>query len=338
LVLFLQSSWEQSLADNENTTKVESQNPDGTPEEESSEDLLSLESLDSILEKEDPEFTKGLGNISPDDLSNPVVIEESDLVYRLEVEIAYWNRQGGWRRKMAQAFPIIPRITYFLRLRHMALRLTWRKFKEQAIHFLKSIGPNLKHWFSAQMGKFKAWLGELGATFKAFSLVQKLGVLVLVAATGVGGVVLYKIATNKLIPHKEELFLPTLEDWADKKEYFEADQVEPFYDSTRVAQNIFSTSKIFANIRKSSQSGPNPMAALEFYVEGTDADVVVEIKDREPEVKDLFLRVVEDMNYDQISSVEGKQMLCERLRKEINKILTKGKVRRIFYKTAVIKP
>lgn len=326
------------MADEENTTKVESQNPEGIPEEESSEDLLSLESLDSILEKEDPEFAKSLSNIGPDDPSNPIAIEESDLEYRLETEVKYWERQEGWRQKLVKVLPFVPRLTYYARLQHMALRLTWRKTKEQTIHFLKNLGPNTKHWISDKLGEFKAWLGELGTTFKGFSIVQKLGVVALLAATGVGGVVLYKIATNKLIPHKEELFLPTLEDWADKKEYFEADQVEPFYDSTRVSQNIFSTKRIFANIRKSSQSGPNPMAALEFYVEGTDADVVVEIKDREPEVKDLFLRVVEDMNYDQLASAEGKQMLCERLRKEINKILTKGKVRRIFYKTAVIKP
>lgn len=326
------------MAEKENPTKVESQKPEDSPEEESSEELLSLESLDSILEKEDPEFAKSLTSIGPDDPSNPIVIEESDLEYKIEDEVKYWNRQEGWRKKLVKVLPFLPRLSYYVRLQHMALRLTWRKAKEQTLQFLKNLGPNLKNWIIDGLGSFKSWLGELGATFKSFSLVQKLGVVALLLATGVGGVVLYKIATNKLIPHQEELFLPTLEDWADKKEFFEADQVEPFYDSTRVAQNIFSTQRIFANLRKSSQSGPNPMAALEFYVEGTDADVVVEIKDREPEVKDLFLRTVEDMNYDQLSSVEGKQMLCERLRKEINKILTKGKVRRIFYKTAVIKP
>ncbi|WP_413558465.1 flagellar basal body-associated protein FliL [Bdellovibrio sp. HCB209] len=326
------------MADNENTTKVESQKPEGTPEEESSEDLLSLESLDSILEKEDPDFAKSLEAIGPDDPSNPIVIEESDLEYKVEDEIKYWSRQEGWRKKLATVLPFVPKLTYYLRLQHMALRLTWRKTKEQTIHFIKNLGPNIKHWIAGVMAKIKGGIGAFAATFKEFSLIKKLGFLVLVLVTGVSAVVLYKIATNKLVPHKEELFLPSLEDWADKKEFFESNEVEPFYDSTRVAQNIFSTQRIFANIKKSSQSGPNPMAALEFYVEGTDADVVVEIKDREPEVKDLFLSIVEDVTYDQIATAEGKQMLCERLRKEINKILTKGKVRRIFFKTAVIKP
>ncbi|WP_413582457.1 flagellar basal body-associated protein FliL [Bdellovibrio sp. HCB288] len=326
------------MADNENKTKVEAQKPEGAPEEESSEELLSLDSLDSILEKEDPEFAKSLQTIGPDDPSNPIVIEESDLEYKLADEVKYWERQDGWRKKLVKFLPFIPRISYFIRLQHMALRLSWRKFKEQAIQFLKNLGPNLKQGIGNLIAGLKSWIGNLVTTIKGFSVVQKIGLAFLVVATGVGGVVLYKIATNKLIPAHEELFLPTLEEWADKKEIYQADQVEPFYDSTRVAQNIFSTQRIFANVRKSSQSGPNPMAALEFFVEGTDADVVVEIKDREPEVKDLFLRTVEEFTYDQLSSAEGKQMLCERLRKEINKILTKGKVRRIFFKTAVIKP
>ncbi|WP_413575667.1 flagellar basal body-associated protein FliL [Bdellovibrio sp. HCB290] len=326
------------MADNENTTKVESQKPEGAPEEESSEELLSLDSLDSILEKEDPEFAKSLQSIGPDDPTNPIVIEESDLEYKLADEVKYWERQEGWRQKLVKVLPFIPRVSYFVRLQHMALRLSWRKFKEQTIQFIKNLGPNLKEWLGDVIAGIKSWIGETVSTIKGFSILQKVGLAILFVATGVGGMVLYKIATNKLIPAHEELFLPTLEEWADKKEIYQTDQVEPFYDSTRVAQNIFSTQRIFANIRKSSQSGPSPMAALEFFVEGTDADVVVEIKDREPEVKDLFLRTVEEFTYDQLASAEGKQMLCERLRKEINKILTKGKVRRIFFKTAIIKP
>lgn len=80
------------------------------------------------------------------------------------------------------------------------------------------------------------------------------------------------------------------------------------------------------------------MGAFEFFVEGTVNDVIVEIKDREPEIEDLFLRTIEEMNYDQISSGEGKKKLCEILRHEVNKILTKGQVRRIFFKTAIVKP
>ncbi len=89
--------------------------------------------------------------------------------------------------------------------------------------------------------------------------------------------------------------------------------------------------KMTVNLRRSSESGPNPMGAFEFYVEGAASEVVVEIKDREPEMEDLFSRTIEDMTFDQVASGEGKKLLCDRLRKELNKVLTKGYVRRVFY-------
>jgi len=72
------------LAENETTTKVEDQKPEGTPEGENSEELISLENLDSILAEEDPEFAKSISEIGPDDPSLAVVIEEVDLEYHLE--------------------------------------------------------------------------------------------------------------------------------------------------------------------------------------------------------------------------------------------------------------
>lgn len=80
------------------------------------------------------------------------------------------------------------------------------------------------------------------------------------------------------------------------------------------------------------------MGAFEFLVEGGAADVVVEIKDRESEIEDLFLRTLEEMTFEQVSSGEGKKQICDRLRKEVNRILTKGFVRRVFIKNAIVKP
>lgn len=92
------------------------------------------------------------------------------------------------------------------------------------------------------------------------------------------------------------------------------------------------------NIKRSQSSGPNPMASLDFYAEGTASDVMVEIKDREAEVRDLLQRTIEEMSFDQISSGEGKQLLCDKMRKEVNRILTKGKIRKFYIKTALVKP
>ncbi|MNT55538.1 flagellar basal body-associated protein FliL [compost metagenome] len=114
--------------------------------------------------------------------------------------------------------------------------------------------------------------------------------------------------------------------------------VELFYDSTRVSQNIMQLKKMVTNLKRSENSGANRMGAFEFYLEGTVAEVLVEIKDREPEITDLFLRTLGDTTYDQTVSAEGKVALCEKLRKNINGVLTTGKIRRVFFKTVIVKP
>lgn len=219
------------------------------------------------------------------------------------------------------------------------LRLTWVKFKERTRYRLKNAVPLTLEWLKAKVAELRQGLGGAIASFKAFSLLRKLGLVSLILTTGVAGYLLYSMGTKGLVPRDNELFIRSMSDWATQKYQFDPKrEVEPFYDSTRTAQNVFLLQKMVVNLRRSAESSTNPMGAFEFYVEGAASDVVVEIKDREAEVEDLFLRTLEEMTFEQASSGEGKQILCDRLRKEINKILTKGYVRRVFIKTAIIKP
>jgi len=214
-----------------------------------------------------------------------------------------------------------------------------RKFKESVRENIRHAGPNLLAWLKETGANAGEALSHGLSAFKGFPLMKKLAFVGLVLVTAIGGIVLFKVATHKLLPSSEELFVSSLEEWAQGKYFYDPkSEVESFYDSTRTEQNMFIIKKMIVNLRRSPTSGSNPMGAFEFFVEGTDSEVVVEIKDREPEVKDLFLRTIGDMTFDQVSTGEGKQMMNDRLRKEINKILTKGKVRRVFIKTAVIKP
>ncbi|MBO9667338.1 MAG: flagellar basal body-associated FliL family protein [Bdellovibrio sp.] len=299
---------------------------------------MSLDSLDSVLAEEDPEFAKSLAEIGPDDPANTVVIEESELEYRLEDEIKHWKDQQGWRAKVATFLPFVPWISYKVNITRTNLRLSVAKFKEQARYNIRNAGPLLLGWLKGLLQKLRGAIGDGLSAFKDFPLTKKLATIGLVVAAGFSGYVIYRIANHKLIPASEELFLGSLEDWAEQKYFYEPNEVESFYDSTRTTQNVIVTQKIFVNLKRSTQSGGNPMGVFEFYVEGTDSDVLVEFKYREPEVKDLFNSTIADMTYDQVSTGEGKRLMCERLRKEVNRILTKGKVRRIFVKTAIVKP
>ncbi len=324
------------MTDNESTTKVEDQNKDAAPEE-NSEELLSLDNLDSILAEEDPEFANSLNEIGPDEAIDVDIYNESlGLEYTLDDEVKLWT---GKREKLAKFFPFLPKISYKIKMKRTNMRLTWTKFKEQSIHNIRNARPLLLGWLKKQIQKLKEGVGNGLAAFKTFSRVKKLAFVGLLVATGASGVLLYKLVNHKLLPPESELFVLSLEEWAQEKyQYTAEDQVESFYDSTRTSQSVIELKKFVVNLRRSNTSGTNPMGAFEFYVEGTVSEAVVEIKDRESEMRDLFLRTIEEMTYDQVASGEGKRLLCDRLRKELNKVLTKGKVRRVFIKTAIVKP
>lgn len=327
------------MAEQENTTKVEEEIKDGAPEGEA-EDLMSLESLDSALAEADPEFAQSLNEIGPDEAGGALIYEEGiELEYTLAEEEKLWQAATGFRAKIFKVLPFLPRISYKVKMKRTMMRLSFRKFKEQLRHRIVNAGPLLLAWIKATAQGFKKGLGEFMAAFKSFSLVKKLALVGLLVVSAGAGVVLYRLATKGLIPQHEDLFIHSMADWSSQKyQYDPKTEVESFYDSTRAAQNVFLMQRMVVNLRRSAESGTNPMGAFEFYVEGAASDVVVEIKDREAEVEDLFLRTIEEMTFDQAASGAGKQELCERLRKEVNKILTKGYVRRIFIKTAIVKP
>ena len=80
------------------------------------------------------------------------------------------------------------------------------------------------------------------------------------------------------------------------------------------------------------------MAAFEFFLQGVSPEVVVELKDREVEFKDAIARTAEDFDFDVLDTIQGKKLLCDRIKKEVNLRLTTGKVRQVLIKTVIIKP
>lgn len=324
------------MADKETATKVEEHN---APVAESDE-LLSLESLDSMIAQADPEFAKSLEEIGPDEVQNLDLDSDSlEVDYTLEAEQKRWQDAVGWRKKWLVVLPFLPRISYRLKMKRVIFRLTTRRWKEQAIYRLKNFGPLLVAWLKKQVADLRGFSKESLTQFGQFSLVKKLLFVGLILIAGGASALLYRIATTGVLPHDEDLFIGSLADWSTQPfQYDPTSQQESFFDSTRTSQNILLLKKLMVNLRRSSESGSNPMGAFEFLLEGAAAEVLVEIKDREPEVEDLFLRTIEEMTFDQVSSGEGKKLLCDRLRKEINAILTQGFVRKVYIKTAIVKP
>ncbi len=136
----------------------------------------------------------------------------------------------------------------------------------------------------------------------------------------------------------DSLFLTSYAEWGlPVNSYNPMTESEMFFDNSRLLKNIVTIKKMVANIRPSESSGPNPMLAMELNVEGMTSEVVVEIKDREAEFKDLILRTAEDQTYDDLSKSEGKKNLAERILNVMNSNLTRGQIRKVLYKSFILK-
>ncbi len=135
------------------------------------------------------------------------------------------------------------------------------------------------------------------------------------------------------------LFLRSYTDWGPSvQSYNPIDDVEAFYDNPRFGKNLMTMTKMFANVKPSENSGNGPMLALEINVEGMSAEVIIEIKDREAEFKDILLREGEEFSYDELSTAEGKKMLVQKFQSILNANLTQGQVRRVLLKSFILKP
>jgi hypothetical protein len=341
------------LSDHNNTTK------DGEHEQSESSDLhaqsglstghesdahegshqeLSPEKVDAILKEKDPDFIKSLEQIhhgDPHEYSD----EKFDPGFTLEDEKNIWQQKKWFKRTLARFISIIPKTTYKYKAAKVYIPFIKRKLRTNTIYFFTHLKPIILNHSQRLLIKIKDAVNAVVTEIKSYSRNKKIGLAVFVLVAGFSINLVYKVLSHKIFKVQKELFLLSMDEWAQEKYFYGPnDHVEAFYDSTRMVQNILNLKKIWVNIRPSANSGPNPMAALEFYIEGTIAEVVIEIKDRESEVGDLFLRTVEDLTYDELASGEGKKNLCDRLGKEVNNLLTKGKVRHVYIKTAIIKP
>lgn len=261
-------------------------------------DQKELDAIDVAISKIDPNFQKQLEKIGPNEEFQNEIVEGFSLDFTIAASAEVPLSVGERIRK----FP----------------RTTLVFFKRKFVLLSAQMSDNMR-------------------TFKYSSGKKKASILIMVALFGAASYVGYRTVTKGLFPREQELFVSSMKDWSQASFVYGIAETEYLYESTHSAKNIMVIPRMVVNLKRSKNSGENPMVALEFYIEGTAAEVMVEVKDREAEVKDLLQRNIEDMNFDQISSAEGKQLLCERLRKEVNKILTTGKIRKFFIKTVIVK-
>lgn len=185
--------------------------------------------------------------------------------------------------------------------------------------FLKSFKRHLKNLFDVRIYPKK---------------VISLWILIIAACTFIYylGAILNKVFNDRLFLHSYA------ELGAEVQTYNPLTEAEMLYDNPRFAKNVVTMSKMLANIKRSEDSGANPMVSLELNIEGTSSEATIEIKDREAEFKDLLLREAEGFTYNQLELPEGKRELLDKFKNAMNEHLTQGQVRRVLIRSFILKP
>ncbi len=299
--------------------------------------------LDLVIAEEDPEFVKSISEVENDkDLSmSQIVISDEEQALNEEKDL--WLKGPQWKKVAVTILPFIPYFSLkFKKLKFIAQSFwiaKWVQVKNY-LYFLATTGKNkLVEKIKELVRNFFGNLGQSKKTFFALKWNLKIAGIGLIFLVGATIFIIYLSLTRGLVPTQNEIFIPSMERVAtDIQIYDPASEVEPFYENLRATQNLLLIPKMVVNLRQSSQSGPNPMGAFELFLEGMAPEVIIEAKDREVEIRDLILRVLEEFTFDQLDNADGKKEACDKIKREVNSVLTTGKLKRVWIKTAILKP
>ena len=316
------------------------QNDPKTPQPEELEEL-SDESLDSIIKEADPEFVRELAGIAKERLSAvDIELRESDRLLFDERQL--WQKGPRWKRILGRLLPFIPRLNLLKKQLWKLLNSTISKM----ILFLRSgvrgmlikSKDGLKSFVVSFRTGLAARLKNVGASWEKLSRLRKFILVGLILATVGTGALVAALIQGKLKFEEAGLFLTSFDQVGEKILVAPTEKFEPFYDNLRVGSNLLQLPKMIVNLKPSKSSGPNPMGAFEFFIEGMTKEAIIELKDREIEVRDRLMRKIEEFSFDQVDTAIGKQNLSAGIQKELNAMLTSGRVKKVLIKTAIVKP
>lgn len=225
-----------------------------------------------------------------------------------------------------------------------------RKIQNGIIHLGEKIFYRLKYlviWLIIELPKklLMLWkiitkqLGKLTNVYSNWSSKRKTLFFVSFISIAITSYFYYKIVKENLLAHEDYQFYGSMEELADYSFSYDVDSdTEPFYNSPRVKVYSFKMKSVVVNLKVSEESHGTPMAYFELVFIGNSGDVVVEFKNRESEMIDLVERVIETKTYEALDTVEGKDDLKEDIRRELNKKLTDGALKKVEIHNFFIKP
>jgi len=296
---------------------------------------LSLEQLDSMILSEDPNFAAELKEVKALPMDGSIDLDVVDTGQIIPSDENPWRDAIGIRKVLVVILPFLPRLWDFYHNFFSNLYL----YRTRVQSFFVGLGPRTLNGIKSGVQTSTSYTKGRVSAFKGLTWPLKIAAVSLILVGLLTTVFVYRSLTHGVLPGDEEFLIASLEEWSAQSFVYDPEsEMDSFYDSPRTIQNIMSLPKMIVNLHPSQGSGPNPMVAIEFFLEGLSPEAIVEVKDRETEIRDLFQRTLEDLSYGELDSSEGKQQLTEKLRQVLNSNLTKGKIRRIYIKELVLKP
>jgi flagellar basal body-associated protein FliL len=323
------------------TATVSPATPPPPQQAESDEEVAqALAQIDEILDLEDPQFTAELRTMKIDPAAVPAELEplNVDEVLRASKLDKSSKKLPNLKKALSpEARGLQAGLTQLKKRRERAKAFLHRlrtSAPEMAKEGLQALGRGL-------IGGLKAILASLGRLQKKFSALPRQGKMalagILILAIAIYFVV-RTVAQGNYMPSLETRFLTSFGKVADHSyEYDDNEPMEDFNSPLRHPEYVVLLDKVVVNLKPTSGSSTNPMGMFEFYVEAGSQEAAVEINDREKEVLDVVQRTLENMPYEELITIDGKSKIKLILRKNLNSFLTRGRVRKVFFKTIVLK-
>ncbi|OQW47220.1 MAG: hypothetical protein A4S09_15620 [Proteobacteria bacterium SG_bin7] len=295
---------------------------------------LPKETILDILREEDAEFIKNLDQFLQ--AKDPHVPEDYNF-HNDAVGIMYFLRKfqklfldpsgvlrRRWRRHVGEVDVFLGGI------------------KNKIVHYLlylknggyKDLVAKAKNIAAIVATETKIYLKALWATPR----LKKFYFLTFVASTYLSYFLIMLIVTNKKLPTVNLEGVTSFEQVADSVHEFSPEaSMEQFDSPIRHSDYTVLLGKVVANLRPTQGTSGQPMGAFRFHFEASTRETAVELVDREKELLDLMQRTIEEMTWDELSSVDGKAHLKLVIRKKINEALNRGRVKKVLIETIILK-
>jgi flagellar basal body-associated protein FliL len=290
------------------------------------------EEVDQLFALEDPAFAeslKDLADLGPGDVAADADLDS--LVKKARAEAATKGPKKLYLFLIVRPARGLSSLVNFIKAKVLGLRTTAiPAIKAGASYTLvksKSGAIGTIAGLKFAFGKFAEMSGA--AKLKLFLVIG------LAVATIAVGLFTFR---EHLLPSFQTNYVSSLDKIADAEYTFkDSDGWENLNDPYLHPEHMVLIERIISNLKPDSPT-PNPMTMMELFIETSSQEAAVELRDREAEARDVIGRTLNQMPYDEMSTVNGKNKVKVFLRKDLNEMMTKGRVRRVFFKSLILKP